>query len=68
MTPDCLSVGALNVFLRQKGQMVTDTSVWSLTGNQGNRWIQAKVDIHPTAAFQVQTRLVPASRCRLGVT
>ncbi|XP_026196154.1 MAM domain-containing glycosylphosphatidylinositol anchor protein 2 isoform X2 [Anabas testudineus] len=46
-------IGALNVFLRQKGQMVTDTSVWSLTGNQGNRWIQAKVDIHPTAAFQI---------------
>ncbi|XP_040916690.1 MAM domain-containing glycosylphosphatidylinositol anchor protein 2 isoform X3 [Toxotes jaculatrix] len=46
-------IGALNVFLRQKGQMVTDTSVWSLTGNQGDRWRQAKVNIHPTTAFQV---------------
>lgn len=50
-----VSAGALNVFLRQKGQTVTDTSVWSLTGNQGDRWRQAKVNIHPTTAFQVQT-------------
>ncbi|XP_047467686.1 MAM domain-containing glycosylphosphatidylinositol anchor protein 2 isoform X1 [Mugil cephalus] len=46
-------IGALNVFLRQKGQTVTDTSVWSLTGNQGDRWRQAKVNIHPTTAFQM---------------
>uniref|UniRef100_A0A3B4ZX85 MAM domain-containing glycosylphosphatidylinositol anchor protein 2-like n=1 Tax=Stegastes partitus TaxID=144197 RepID=A0A3B4ZX85_9TELE len=46
-------IGALNVFLRQKGQTVTDTSVWSLTGNQGDRWRQAKVNIQPTAAFQM---------------
>ncbi|XP_029316426.1 MAM domain-containing glycosylphosphatidylinositol anchor protein 2 isoform X2 [Cottoperca gobio] len=46
-------IGALNVFLRQKGQTVTDTSVWSLIGNQGDRWRQAKVNIHPTAAFQM---------------
>uniref|UniRef100_A0A3Q4I9Z6 MAM domain containing glycosylphosphatidylinositol anchor 2a n=1 Tax=Neolamprologus brichardi TaxID=32507 RepID=A0A3Q4I9Z6_NEOBR len=43
----------LNVFLRQKGQAVTDTLVWSLTGNQGDRWRQAKVKIHPTTAFQM---------------
>uniref|UniRef100_A0A3Q1FEH3 MAM domain containing glycosylphosphatidylinositol anchor 2 n=1 Tax=Acanthochromis polyacanthus TaxID=80966 RepID=A0A3Q1FEH3_9TELE len=46
-------IGALNVFLRQKGQTVTDTSVWSLTGNQGDRWRQAKVNIQPTTAFQM---------------
>uniref|UniRef100_A0A8C2ZDP4 MAM domain containing glycosylphosphatidylinositol anchor 2a n=1 Tax=Cyclopterus lumpus TaxID=8103 RepID=A0A8C2ZDP4_CYCLU len=46
-------VGALNVFLRQKAQTVTDTSVWSLIGNQRDRWRQAKVNIHPTAAFQI---------------
>ncbi|TKS86255.1 MAM domain-containing glycosylphosphatidylinositol anchor protein 2 [Collichthys lucidus] len=46
-------IGALNVFLRQKAQTVTDTSVWSLTGNQGDRWRQAKVNIHPTTAFQI---------------
>uniref|UniRef100_A0A672HKD1 MAM domain containing glycosylphosphatidylinositol anchor 2a n=1 Tax=Salarias fasciatus TaxID=181472 RepID=A0A672HKD1_SALFA len=46
-------IGALNVYLRQKGQTVTDESVWSLTGNQGDRWRQAKVNIHPTTAFQM---------------
>uniref|UniRef100_A0A3Q3G013 MAM domain-containing protein n=1 Tax=Labrus bergylta TaxID=56723 RepID=A0A3Q3G013_9LABR len=46
-------IGALNVLLRQKGQTVTDTSVWTLIGNQGDRWRQAKVNIRPTAAFQV---------------
>ncbi|XP_042244412.1 MAM domain-containing glycosylphosphatidylinositol anchor protein 2 [Thunnus maccoyii] len=46
-------IGALNVFLRQKGQTVTDTSVWSLAGNQGDRWRQAKVNIHPNTAFQM---------------
>uniref|UniRef100_A0A8D3DT58 MAM domain containing glycosylphosphatidylinositol anchor 2a n=1 Tax=Scophthalmus maximus TaxID=52904 RepID=A0A8D3DT58_SCOMX len=45
--------GALNVFLRQKGPSPSDTSVWTLTGNQGDRWRQAKVDIHPTTAFQM---------------
>ncbi|KAM3870911.1 MAM domain-containing glycosylphosphatidylinositol anchor protein 2 [Diretmus argenteus] len=46
-------IGALNVFLRQKSQTMTDTSVWSLTGNQGDRWRQAKVNIHPTTTFQM---------------
>ncbi|XP_030575161.1 MAM domain-containing glycosylphosphatidylinositol anchor protein 2 isoform X1 [Archocentrus centrarchus] len=46
-------IGALNIFLRQKGQSVTDTLVWSLTGNQGDRWRQGKVNIHPTTAFQM---------------
>ncbi|XP_030213126.1 MAM domain-containing glycosylphosphatidylinositol anchor protein 2 [Gadus morhua] len=46
-------IGSLGVILRQKGQTVTDSSVWSLTGNQGDRWRQAKVNIHPTATFQV---------------
>ncbi|XP_037551175.1 MAM domain-containing glycosylphosphatidylinositol anchor protein 2 isoform X1 [Nematolebias whitei] len=46
-------IGKLNIFLRQKGQTLTDTLVWSLSGNQGNYWRQARVDIHPTAAFQM---------------
>ncbi|KAM4723741.1 MAM domain-containing glycosylphosphatidylinositol anchor protein 2 isoform 2-T2 [Anableps anableps] len=46
-------IGALNIFLRLKGQMLTDTLVWSLTGNQGNHWRQARVNIHPTTTFQV---------------
>ncbi|CAF89641.1 unnamed protein product, partial [Tetraodon nigroviridis] len=48
-----VSAGALSVFLRQKGPTVTDTSVWSLSGNQGDRWQQAKVNIQPSTAFQV---------------
>lgn len=55
MTLVMVSAGALNVFLRQKGAAVSDTSVWSLSGNQGDRWRQAKVNIHPSASFQVQT-------------
>ncbi|XP_054882637.1 MAM domain-containing glycosylphosphatidylinositol anchor protein 2-like isoform X3 [Poeciliopsis prolifica] len=46
-------IGALNIFLRLKGQMLTDALVWSLTGNQGNYWQQARVNIHPTTTFQV---------------
>ncbi|XP_056282111.1 MAM domain-containing glycosylphosphatidylinositol anchor protein 2 [Pseudoliparis swirei] len=46
-------VGALNVFLRQRAPAVTDTSVWSRTGNQRDRWRQATVNIHPTATFQM---------------
>ncbi|XP_072221770.1 MAM domain-containing glycosylphosphatidylinositol anchor protein 2 [Leuresthes tenuis] len=46
-------IGALNVFLRQKGRKVKDTSVWSLNGNQGDHWQQARVNIHPTTSFQM---------------
>ncbi|XP_054617075.1 MAM domain-containing glycosylphosphatidylinositol anchor protein 2-like isoform X5 [Dunckerocampus dactyliophorus] len=46
-------IGTLNAFLKQKGQMNSDGPVWSLSGNQGERWKQAKVSVHPTASFQV---------------
>ncbi|CDQ97382.1 unnamed protein product [Oncorhynchus mykiss] len=46
-------LGALNAYLRQKGQSGADSSVWTLVGNQGDRWKQAKVNIHPTASFQL---------------
>lgn len=45
--------GALNVILRQKGAAVSEASVWSLSGNQGDRWCQAKINIHPSTTFQV---------------
>uniref|UniRef100_A0A8C1YP60 MAM domain containing glycosylphosphatidylinositol anchor 2 n=1 Tax=Cyprinus carpio TaxID=7962 RepID=A0A8C1YP60_CYPCA len=39
---------------RCKGQSTSDAGpVWSLSGNQGDRWRQAKISIHPTASFQV---------------
>ncbi|XP_045067272.1 MAM domain-containing glycosylphosphatidylinositol anchor protein 2-like isoform X3 [Coregonus clupeaformis] len=46
-------IGTLNAFLRQKGQAVAEGPAWSLSGNQGDRWKQAKVSIHPTTSFQV---------------
>ncbi|XP_019734586.1 MAM domain-containing glycosylphosphatidylinositol anchor protein 2 isoform X2 [Hippocampus comes] len=44
-------IGALSVFLRQKG--TSEVAVWSLSGNQGDRWRRAAINIHPTADFQV---------------
>uniref|UniRef100_A0A8C6TQZ3 MAM domain containing glycosylphosphatidylinositol anchor 2 n=1 Tax=Neogobius melanostomus TaxID=47308 RepID=A0A8C6TQZ3_9GOBI len=48
-------IGTLNALLKQKGQTTAtaESPVWSLTGNQGDRWKQAKVSIHPTSSFQV---------------
>ncbi|KAM7368110.1 hypothetical protein PAMP_014360 [Pampus punctatissimus] len=46
-------IGTLNAFLKQKGLITSEGPVWSLSGNQGDRWKQAKVSIHPTASFQV---------------
>uniref|UniRef100_W5LMW2 MAM domain containing glycosylphosphatidylinositol anchor 2 n=1 Tax=Astyanax mexicanus TaxID=7994 RepID=W5LMW2_ASTMX len=46
-------IGALNVYLRQKSQTGQDSSVWTLSGNQGDRWRQARVNIHPTSSFQM---------------
>ncbi|XP_041827265.1 MAM domain-containing glycosylphosphatidylinositol anchor protein 2 [Melanotaenia boesemani] len=46
-------IGALKVFLRQKGQKVTDTLVWNIVGNQGDQWQQARFNINPTTAFQM---------------
>lgn len=48
--------GTLNAFLKQKGQTTSDGPVWSLSGNQGDRWKEAKVSIHPTASFQVRAK------------
>uniref|UniRef100_A0A8C7Y1A1 MAM domain containing glycosylphosphatidylinositol anchor 2 n=1 Tax=Oryzias sinensis TaxID=183150 RepID=A0A8C7Y1A1_9TELE len=45
--------GTLNAFLKQKGLTASEAPVWSLSGNQGDRWRQAKVSIHPTSSFQV---------------
>lgn len=52
------ATGSLNVILRQKGASASETSVWSLSGNQGDRWRQAKVNIHPSTSFQVQAQPV----------
>uniref|UniRef100_A0AAQ4RGD4 MAM domain containing glycosylphosphatidylinositol anchor 2 n=1 Tax=Gasterosteus aculeatus aculeatus TaxID=481459 RepID=A0AAQ4RGD4_GASAC len=46
-------IGTLNAHLKQKGQTASEAPVWSLNGNQNDRWKQAKVSIRPTASFQV---------------
>lgn len=46
-------IGSLNVFLRQKSPSPLDAQVWSLSGNQGNHWKQARVNIQPSSAFQM---------------
>nr|XP_023684225.1 MAM domain-containing glycosylphosphatidylinositol anchor protein 2 isoform X1 [Paramormyrops kingsleyae] len=46
-------IGTLNAYLRQKGQAASDSPIWTLSGNQGDRWRQAKVNIHPTSSFQM---------------
>ncbi|XP_036398037.1 MAM domain-containing glycosylphosphatidylinositol anchor protein 2 isoform X1 [Megalops cyprinoides] len=46
-------IGTLNAYLRLKGQTTSDSPIWTLSGNQGDRWRQAKVNIHPTSAFQM---------------
>jgi len=54
----------LNALLKQKGQTTSEGPAWSLNGNQGDRWKQAKVSIHPTASFQVKTRKLDQSDTR----
>ncbi|XP_062863957.1 MAM domain-containing glycosylphosphatidylinositol anchor protein 2 [Trichomycterus rosablanca] len=46
-------IGSLNAYLRQKNPSGEDSSVWTLSGNQGDRWRQARVNVHPTSAFQM---------------
>uniref|UniRef100_A0A8C5PJ00 MAM domain containing glycosylphosphatidylinositol anchor 2 n=1 Tax=Leptobrachium leishanense TaxID=445787 RepID=A0A8C5PJ00_9ANUR len=46
-------IGALNVFLRLKGQTTSEVQVWSAIGNKGEQWHQARLNIHPTASFQL---------------
>lgn len=54
VTVSLLNAGTLNAILKQKGQTASEGLVWSLSGNQGDRWKQAKVSIHPTSSFQVR--------------
>lgn len=59
-TTSCLcliNAGTLNALLKQKGQTTSEAPVWSLSGNQGDRWKQAKVSIHPTSSFQVRHKV-----------
>uniref|UniRef100_A0A6I8S8A5 MAM domain-containing glycosylphosphatidylinositol anchor 2 n=1 Tax=Xenopus tropicalis TaxID=8364 RepID=A0A6I8S8A5_XENTR len=46
-------IGALNIFLRLKGQTSTDIPLWSAKGNKGEQWKQTHLNIHPTSSFQL---------------
>uniref|UniRef100_A0A8C9S3M8 MAM domain containing glycosylphosphatidylinositol anchor 2 n=1 Tax=Scleropages formosus TaxID=113540 RepID=A0A8C9S3M8_SCLFO len=46
-------IGTLNAYLRQKSQTTSESPIWTLSGNQGTQWRQAKVTIHPTSSFQM---------------
>ena len=53
------TMGTFNLYLRQGGQ-ITNT-IFSMSGNQGNRWIQAELTVKsPSSSWQV-------SWCRGGV-
>ncbi|XP_075470499.1 MAM domain-containing glycosylphosphatidylinositol anchor protein 2 isoform X2 [Ascaphus truei] len=46
-------IGALNISLRLKGQTNTEIPLWSASGNKGEQWNQARINMHPTASFQL---------------
>lgn len=48
-----LFLGVLNVYLRLKGQTTIENPLWSSSGNKGQRWNEAHVNIYPVTSFQV---------------
>lgn len=49
-------LGSLNVYLRLKGQTAIENPLWSSSGNKGQHWNQARVNINPPTSFQVTAR------------
>uniref|UniRef100_A0A803YQZ2 MAM domain-containing protein n=1 Tax=Meleagris gallopavo TaxID=9103 RepID=A0A803YQZ2_MELGA len=45
--------GSLNVYLRLKGQTAIENPLWSSSGNKGQHWNQARVNINPPTSFQL---------------
>lgn len=56
-------LGSLNVYLRLKGQTAIENPLWSSSGNKGQHWNQARVNINPPTSFQV---MACASHTRNG--
>ncbi|KFV73327.1 MAM domain-containing glycosylphosphatidylinositol anchor protein 2, partial [Struthio camelus australis] len=46
-------IGSLNVYLRLKGQTTIENPLWSSSGNKGQHWNQARVNINPPTSFQL---------------
>lgn len=61
----CCFPGSLNVYLRLKGQTAIENPLWSSSGNKGQHWNQARVNINPPTSFQV--RLAPPGTGNLGL-
>uniref|UniRef100_A0A8C5NNY7 MAM domain-containing protein n=1 Tax=Junco hyemalis TaxID=40217 RepID=A0A8C5NNY7_JUNHY len=49
----CCFPGSLNVYLRLKGQTAIENPLWSSSGNKGQHWNQARVNINPPTSFQL---------------
>ncbi|KAM9070834.1 MAM domain-containing glycosylphosphatidylinositol anchor protein 2 isoform 6-T6 [Sarcophilus harrisii] len=46
-------IGVLNVYLRLKGQTTIENPLWSSSGNKGQHWNEAHVNIYPITSFQL---------------
>ncbi|XP_072347129.1 MAM domain-containing glycosylphosphatidylinositol anchor protein 2 isoform X2 [Scyliorhinus torazame] len=49
-------IGTLNVFLRFKGfkgSTITENLIWTMSGNQGEQWMYANININPSGTFQL---------------
>lgn len=56
-------LGVLNVYLRLKGQTTIENPLWSSSGNKGQRWNEAHVNIYPITSFQVRNNFVHRLLC-----
>lgn len=48
------SIGALNIYIQRGASM--GSPLWTRKGTQGNKWINAKITISQTAAYNVRMR------------
>ena len=54
------SIGKLNVYLRKTsvGKTLSNDIMWSLSGNQGDKWLQGRFTLQVKTTYQVCFRLV----------
>ena len=50
------TMGTLNVYTRTGNSI--GNSIWTKSGNQGNRWIKARVTVTSQASWQVSKNLI----------
>ncbi|XP_025085517.1 MAM and LDL-receptor class A domain-containing protein 1-like [Pomacea canaliculata] len=44
------TMGTLSVYLRSGGQLIN--TIFNISGNQGNRWIQAEITVHSSGSWE----------------